>query len=68
MSKISKIKCIKHIKCADTPVYDIGVKKNSNFILANGLVVHNCKPYQYLKSTLYDLVYNKYYIKGKVMS
>lgn len=54
MSKISKIKCIKHIKCADTPVYDIGVKKNSNFILANGLVVHNCKPYQYFRSTLYE--------------
>lgn len=54
MSKISKIKCIKHIKCADTPVYDIGVKKNSNFTLANGLVVHNCKPYQYFRSTIYE--------------
>lgn len=39
---------------APVPVYDITVTKNNNFIVADGLVVHNCEPYYYLKSALYD--------------
>jgi hypothetical protein len=37
------------------PVYDITVNNvNNNFILDNGAVVHNCEPYYYLKSAIYD--------------
>lgn len=54
MSGTVKIKSIKKINCAPTPVYDISVKNNENFILEDGSVVHNCKPYQYFKSTIYE--------------
>lgn len=50
----SKILSIKKVKCDKTPVYDIHVPGNNNFIVENGLVVHNCKPYQYFKNTLYE--------------
>lgn len=49
-----KIKSIKKKKCKKTPVYDIGVEKYNNFVLENGLVVHNCKPYMTLKSAIYE--------------
>lgn len=49
-----KIKSIKKIKTKPIPVFDISVEKNHNFILKDGCVVHNCKPYQYLKSTIYE--------------
>lgn len=53
--KLSKIKSIKKIQLNNKiPVYDIEVKKNHNFILNNGLVVHNCIPYQTLKSAIYE--------------
>lgn len=48
------IKSIKRIRCKPIKVYDISVPKTSNFVLSNGLVVHNCKPYQYLRSTIYE--------------
>lgn len=35
-------------------MYDISVPRYNNFILGNGLVVHNCKPYQALKSAIYE--------------
>lgn len=54
MSCKGKIKSIKKINCDPTPVYDISVRNNSNFILKDGSVVHNCKPYQYLRSTIYE--------------
>ena len=54
MSCKGKIKSIKKINCDSTPVYDISVRNNSNFILKDGSVVHNCKPYQYLRSTIYE--------------
>lgn len=50
----SKITNITKIKCEPTKVFDITVSKNHNFILNNGLVVHNCQPYQYLRSCLYE--------------
>ena len=49
-----KIKSIKKISTSGTPVYDISVPKYNNFVLGNGLVVHNCKPYQYLRSAIYE--------------
>ena len=53
--KLSKIKSIKKIQLNNKiPVYDIEVKKNHNFILDNDLVVHNCLPYQTLKSAIYE--------------
>lgn len=53
--KLSKIKSIKKIQLNNKiPVYDIEVKKNHNFILNSGLVVHNCIPYQTLKSAIYE--------------
>lgn len=54
------IKKIRKVKCHKKPVYDITVPKYSNFILGNGLVVHNCKPYQYLKSTIYEKRFEMY--------
>lgn len=48
------IKSIKKITCPLTKVYDITVPKNSNFILAGGEVVHNCMPYHYLKTAIYE--------------
>ena len=54
MSCKGRIKSIKKINCDSTPVYDISVRNNSNFILKDGSVVHNCKPYQYLRSTIYE--------------
>ncbi len=53
--KFSKIKTIKKINLEKPlPVYDISVRDNNNFALSSGLVVHNCQPYQYLKSTIYE--------------
>lgn len=49
-----KIKSIKKVSCNKTPVYDINVPIYHNFVLANGLVVHNCVPYQYFRSTIYE--------------
>lgn len=49
-----KIKSIKKVKTEPIPVFDISVDKNHNFILKDGSVVHNCKPYQYLRSTIYE--------------
>ena len=60
MSSSVKIKKIKHIKCDNIPVYDIEVPKYSNFILNNGLVVHNCKPYQYFKNAIYEQRFKMY--------
>lgn len=52
---LSKITKIQKVTCNEpVPVYDIGVKNNSNFSISNGLVVHNCKPYQYFKSAIYE--------------
>lgn len=50
----SKIINITKVKCEPTKVFDITVSKNHNFILNNGLVVHNCVPYQYLRSCIYE--------------
>lgn len=58
-----KIKSIKKIKTSSTPVFDIQVKKNNNFILKGGNVVHNCKPYQYFKSTIYEKRVEMFYDK-----
>lgn len=54
MSSSVKVKSIKKISAVGTPVYDISVPKYDNFVLGNGLVVHNCKPYQYLRSAIYE--------------
>ena len=53
--KYSKIKAIQKI-VSDTPipVYDIEVKNNHNFAVSNGLIVHNCVPYAYLKNAIYE--------------
>lgn len=57
----SKILSIKKIQCDKTPVYDIHVPGNNNFIVENGLVVHNCKPYQYFRSCIYEKRIEMYY-------
>ena len=49
-----KITSIKKITRPKTPVYDITVSDNHNFILENDLVVHNCQPYSVLKNAVYD--------------
>ena len=56
----SKIINITKIKCEPTKVFDITVSKNHNFILNNGLVVHNCVPYQYLRSCIYETRFEMY--------
>ena len=51
----SKIKSItKHHSDIPIPVYDISVKKNHNFAVDGGLIVHNCLPYQFLKNVIYE--------------
>lgn len=55
-----KIKSIKKVKTEPTPVFDISVDKNHNFILKDGCVVHNCKPYQYFRSTVYEERFEMY--------
>ena len=55
-----KIKSIKKCKCNQVPVYDIHVPEQHNFVLANGAVVHNCKPYQYLRSAIYEKRFSMY--------
>lgn len=53
--KFSRIKSIKKINLKKPlPVYDISVRDNNNFALSSGLIVHNCQPYQMLKSTIYE--------------
>lgn len=52
--KFSKIRSIKRVPCDKTPVYDIEVENHHNFMLSNGLVVHNCEPYLFLKSAIYN--------------
>lgn len=49
-NKVTKIDVID----SHEDVYDIGVKDNNNMVLSNGLITHNCKPYQYLKNTIYE--------------
>lgn len=53
--KFSKINSVKKVHL-DKPVavFDIAVRDNNNFALSSGLIVHNCQPYQYLKSTIYE--------------
>ena len=51
----SKIKSItKHHSDIPIPVYDISVKKNHNFAVDGGLIVHNCLPYQFFKNVIYE--------------
>lgn len=54
MVTCSKVSKIQKVKKPNTKVYDIEVPKNSNFVLSNGLVVHNCEPYQYFKNVIYE--------------
>lgn len=60
---MSKIKSIKHITCAPTPVYDLTNPVNSNFALANGCIVHN-------SSKLARNRHNQeiFYLKGKIIN
>lgn len=42
-----KVKNIEHITIEDTPVYDISVKKYSNFLVDSGVILHNCDDWRY---------------------
>lgn len=59
----SKIRTItRHHSNIPIPVYDISVKHNHNFAVEGGLIVHNCLPYQFFKSVIYEkrlILYDK---------
>ena len=54
MESIQIRSIVKVKKKKKIPVYDITVPENHNFVLANGLVVHNCQPYEVLRNAMYE--------------